>query len=121
MGPANVGNKTRGTLRPHERETNTTEEHLGEGSHKIHTNSWPRLLGLLSPKLGVVHYTANHNTCYNLLWFSNDKNKFQHQAKCLDYDICKSFWVCCQQSAQDNAISAFYRNNLTSSLKKHSG
>ena len=54
MGPANVGNKTRGTLRPHERETNATEEHLGEGSHKIHTNSWPRLLGLLSPKLGVV-------------------------------------------------------------------
>lgn len=36
------------------RQTNTIQEHLGEVSYKIHMNSWPRLLALLSLKINVV-------------------------------------------------------------------
>lgn len=54
MGMTNVKNKTRGTLSKYERDTDISQEHLGKVSYEIHMESWPRLPGLLPPKITLV-------------------------------------------------------------------
>lgn len=73
-------------LSQYERETHTIQEHLGEVSYKIHVDSWPRLLGLLPPKISLVWLTTLQIIMYyNRLWFPNDQNK--------SLNIKHSFWA----------------------------